>query len=283
MRLDNEKLEVLLARYREGEREVIADIRKEIDLFVYNFPRVCYRDDSDVCGDFYLYVFERIERLLEEWDPQRRVPFASWFVLQLRYLYKGFRLIRKKEEFESLPEDYACPGFDDEESSWEKFRERLSVMKEPGRLWILWFYLPEELSPEDMLKTQRITGKSYLELLDIQREMIKVRLEDINNIREISEKLAKLFEAITELKWQIRSHPDEAAEKLSHLMRLENQRERLQHRLERPNNELLRVFSRLFRSLRDAKVHLRFAESQLKLLFVKEKGGEDHVLSPVST
>jgi RNA polymerase sigma factor (sigma-70 family) len=62
--------------------------------YIYNFPRVVFGADSDRCGDFYEYIFRRLEKILEGYR-QTEAKFVTWFAVVLRNRYLNFLRERK--------------------------------------------------------------------------------------------------------------------------------------------------------------------------------------------
>lgn len=281
MSLDDQKIIPLLKRYLAGEKCVLESLHQEVAVFIYNFPRLVYKSDEDSCGDFYLYMRERLETILEQWNESLCSSFSLWFVTILRHRYLDFCRWRKLPE-PSLPieEDMSSPLFDDENSCWETLRKAMENLKPYDKLWIKWFYLPEELSPEDLSLTRSLTGKSYLELLDIQRDLITTKLKDIDNLRQISDQLSLLFDEIAQLKTLMQYPENKTQKNLQKLLKLETKRERLRKQILLTNRDLFRIFGRLFSSPREGKHRLALAETRLKYL-IHNPTGEPYVLSGI--
>ncbi len=273
MQLNDEKITRLFERYQQGDVSVLGLFRKEVEIFIYEFPRIAYHASSDDCGDFYLYMLERLESVWKQWNPVKTPSFSRWFLTILRYRYLDFLRWRDKPPpTEVLYEDELIAPIDDENNQWQAVREALSKLQDHDRLWLKWFYLPEELTPEEIRLTRTLTGHSYQTLLHIQQQMISEKLKDIDKIRKASEELNNLCENIANL---MQKPEEKNPQNIQKLMRLEVKRTRLMKTLYQ-NNPLLEIFSRLFGTPREAKNRLKLAESRLKYL-LHTAGGEQGV------
>ncbi|MFN3660933.1 MAG: hypothetical protein ACK4TN_06835, partial [Brevinematales bacterium] len=262
-------------------RCVIEYLEKEVSVFIYTFPRLVYRSDEDSCGDFYLYIKERLEPIWQQWDENLTPSFSLWFTAILRYRYQDFCRWRKiPEPHLPIEEDIPPPFFDDESSQWHTLRQTMENLKPHDKLWIKWFYLPEEISPEDLTLTRGLTGKSYLELLDIQRELITHKLKDIENLRQISMELSLLFDEIANLKHLLQQPKNKTPKNLQKLIKLETKRDRLRKQIFLADREPFRIFGRLFSSPREGKHRLALAETRLKYL-IHDPKGDPYVLSGI--
>ncbi|URA10675.1 sigma-70 RNA polymerase sigma factor region 4 domain-containing protein [Thermospira aquatica] len=282
MQLDDEKILCLFQRYQQGELSVLSLLRKEVEIFIYEFPRMAYHAGGDECGDFYLYMIERLESVWKQWDPEKTPQFSLWFSTILRYRYLDFLRWRDRPPpTDVLYEEECVAPVDDENNQWERLRVALVKLQDHDRLWIKWFYLPEELSPEEIKLTKSLTGHSYQTLLSLQQEMIVEKLKDIEKIRKTSEELGSLCEDIASLKALMQNPEEKNPQNIQKLMKLEVRRNRLMKTLSQNNTTLLRVFSKLFTSPREAKNRLKLAESRLKYLLhtPEREKGVSYVLS----
>ncbi|MCX7882695.1 MAG: hypothetical protein N2314_05690 [Brevinematales bacterium] len=279
MHLNEKNILPLIKKYHDGDNAALEALWKEVELFIYHFPRFAYRAPEDMCGDFYLFMREKLPALWKHWNPNLSSSFTLWFLTLLRYRYLDFCRERKSSvSYLPLEEDIPQPLFDDEHAQWETLRKALASLKPHDKLWITWFYLPEELSVEDIALTRTLTGKSYLELLDIQRELIAAKLHDIENLRKTTEHLSRLFEKISHLKFLLRQPEHQTPDNLQRLLKLETTRDRLRAQLTSTNRTLIRTFGKLFSSPREGKYRLLLAETRLKHA-LHHSQGESYVLS----
>jgi len=273
MTLNETTLVALLTRYQQGDRSVTTRLHQEVGVFVYYFPHLAYRADEDSCGEFYLYMKDRLETLWEQWDRERCDSFAPWFVTMLRYRYLDFcRLRHRPPPTVPLDDEIAYSPFDDETHRWDVLRRAMEHLQDHDKLWLKWFYLPEELSPDDITLTRSLTGKSYLELLDIQKSIIAAKLDEITHLADIGKQLSDLFDRITALKHRMKNPAEKTPENLRKLLSLEQSRERLRRSLESTNRTTLFAFNRLFASHEEGRQRLRLAERRLKYVLHSHQG-----------
>ena len=94
--LDSSSLKSRVLRFQktgEGLKTIMSDLSSEI----YRYPRGkpgCLEDD---CGDFYLFFYPRISRMLERFEDQGK-PFECYLNSVLRWQYNSF--LRRKNQIE---------------------------------------------------------------------------------------------------------------------------------------------------------------------------------------
>jgi RNA polymerase sigma factor (sigma-70 family) len=60
-----------------------------ISPYMYNFPRIVFASDPDCCGEFYEYMFVRLEKILKSYR-DTGAKFVTWFTVVLRNRYVNF-------------------------------------------------------------------------------------------------------------------------------------------------------------------------------------------------
>lgn len=64
-------------------------VPQKLHVMVYNYALIRHQQSSDVAGDFYLYVCEKLEGLLHRYDP-RRLPFYQYMAANLNFEFNHF-------------------------------------------------------------------------------------------------------------------------------------------------------------------------------------------------
>lgn len=98
MRIDEEKARTLAEQYRkERSTDLLEKIVSELSPAVYRYPALFFRRPPDDCGDFYLYLIPRLDRLILKYRPEL-ASFRTWFTLILKSQYLNWldHSIRKK-------------------------------------------------------------------------------------------------------------------------------------------------------------------------------------------
>ena len=148
--------------------EGLSRIRETLADMIYQFPAIGFEVyDHDVKGDFYLYVSDRLPKILESYVPRENARFKTFFYLVLRRQYLNFIKTRKQKIRETpLNEDLPCENREEEKA---KELEKISLLfasLPPKYRLILKLRCPDFLCPEDFLDLGREFGKKPSELLE---------------------------------------------------------------------------------------------------------------------
>ncbi len=65
------------------------EIRARLFLIIYDYPRISRRLDPDVCGDFLMYMMQRIEPIIERYRFES-IDFEGYFNVCLKWRLKSF-------------------------------------------------------------------------------------------------------------------------------------------------------------------------------------------------
>jgi DNA-directed RNA polymerase specialized sigma24 family protein len=91
-----ESLTEKVLRYQRT-RSGLADLMNELALRVYLYPRRRMGWDEDACGEFYLFCYSRLVRLLDRFRDQGK-PFESYLCSVLGWQLRNFARDRKRGE-----------------------------------------------------------------------------------------------------------------------------------------------------------------------------------------
>lgn len=284
MELNEKKLRSLFCQYgHEPGVGTLMLIRKEVEMYVYQYPRLCYRKGPDWCGDFYLYITDRLESIAESFPPDLPVKVKTWLNAVLANQHSHFTRSRGRAlRTECLDEDLAAdPTLTQEiESDVKPVAEGLRLMPEAERLSLQFYYLPETVTETDLLEACRVFDMPVSSLLQVLSDMTALRRRDAGRVRSIAEKLAVLNVRIGEEKdklHRMRQHPEIDQERVHALMlkvaRLEGRRSRLVHELSPRDAGALDIIARLYASKARAHSRLTAAKRRLKFEILRSRRG----------
>ncbi|HOJ49807.1 MAG TPA: hypothetical protein PKW55_03245 [Spirochaetota bacterium] len=97
--MDDKKIKSLIKEYKNKKRD-IKDILEIISDLIINFPKIGFSNfDEDLCSDFYLYVVERLPKIIENYNEKESATFKTFLFLVLRRHYLNFIKKFKRENF----------------------------------------------------------------------------------------------------------------------------------------------------------------------------------------
>ncbi len=114
-RIPDAKIKELIRNYKGGNEESYISIVKMLSLYTYNYPRIVFSSDLDVCGDFYEYILVRLKDILVAYK-ESEVRFVTWFTVVLRNSYLNFVREKKSKYLMKEPLDFLSFDFQTEKS-----------------------------------------------------------------------------------------------------------------------------------------------------------------------
>jgi len=283
MELHDKKIKTLIERFKSGKEDIhniLNDLRREVELYIYNFPRLAYKKGPDICSEFYLYVLERLGSIIENFPLNETIQFKTWFNAVLRNQLTNFFYYHQKDRklelsLEDYENDISVDVFEKEELDLKTLMKGLSSLNCMERLSLLFFYMPECLEAEDIKKASESFKMSIQEILAIQRSLIVAREKEIQRIREISDKIGKYSQTLARLKYKLYKGSGEDLkiknELLQKIARNEASRARLVRLMEAPDKAVFREFSALFRNALVTKRYLKTAKRKLRIILLTQK------------
>lgn len=291
MDLNDLKIKRIISEYDKTEyvkekKESIKLFRKEIELYIYNFPRLAYRRNRDFCSEFYLYVLDRLDSIIKNYPIDADIQFKTWFNYVLKNQFINYLRYNQKEESSSFVplENYETQlavevnhsGYED----YKRLHEGLGRLSEIDRLLIRFYYLPESLTPDDFHFATKQFGLSFRQVLTIQKNLIEAHLSETKRIRDLTSKISEISVSLTHLKYELHQQdvyldlPEKEDlriknELLLKIARLEEKKSKLIRRLEIPRKDVLEVFSHLFDNIRKARYRLNIAKNKLRFELLK--------------
>lgn len=84
-KIDDQKIKELIGHYQKTG-ESFSEIANLVAKYIYNFPQKRFSEGSETCSEFFLYFFERFDKLLMKYN-ERECRFTTWLVVVLRNHY----------------------------------------------------------------------------------------------------------------------------------------------------------------------------------------------------
>lgn len=280
MNLNEEKIRALLSEHRQNPDRwprIEPSLRAELELYVYRFPRLAYRQGPDLCSDFYLWVIERLEACVAQFPLERSLKFKTWWNAVLRNQFTHFMRWKRKSDrpafsLDLMEDEIAVEAFVPEEASFDELKDGLSALPEPDRLLLLFHHLPESLSAADLQAACAVFELPVSEVLAIRSELVRLYHERTQRTRELSEKLTIVSQQLSEMRIALHrlkglagvDLPARMHQLLAKIARQEALRARIARELSTPARETASVAAKLFRSAAQAKSRLDIAGRRLK-------------------
>ncbi len=152
MQVEDKEIKQWIVTFQETNQGFDKILEALADL-IYQFPAIAFEVyHHDIKGDFYLYVSERLEKILKSYQPLEKAKFKTFFYLTLRRHYFNF-IKARKPKIEEVPleeEILSAP----EEKQRVKELEKISLLfasLPPKYQLILKLRCPDFLAPEDFL------------------------------------------------------------------------------------------------------------------------------------
>ena len=84
-----------------NNNETYEKILSLISEFIYNFPRIKYYKDIDICSEFYLYTVNYLPDILIKFNIKGKATFQTWFAVVLVNIWRNFLKTAKNKEKEN--------------------------------------------------------------------------------------------------------------------------------------------------------------------------------------
>ena len=165
MGVDNDQ--VLLERYRQGDRDAFTELVIRYQRPIYNAAFWVVRNAEDA-NDIAQIVFLRVAERLDEYDP--RYKFFSW--IYRIAVNESLNLLRRSGREEALDEDVDLPGSESANPEWQLGEAQLAARIQ-GAL------LSMTTNDRMVLTLRHFSECSYQEIaqiLDLEEKTVKSRL-----------------------------------------------------------------------------------------------------------
>lgn len=282
MEIDDVKIRRIVERYRaekdDDRSAVIEEFRREIEVYIYNFPRLAFRKGPDCCADFYLYAVDRIESIVRNFPEDGGVKFKTWLNYVLRNQFVNYyRSVRREDSVVLPPEEFEerilaeFPAGEPEDH--EGLREGLACLPQADRDLIELYYLPERMQAAQVRRLSEISGMGIGEVLNVRRDIMAAHERETAKLRRTAADLGGIDKKLTGLKHRLYLGkdllPGEQNELLARVARMESRKLRLVRELQAPDHEAFQYFALLFRNAGKARYRLNSAKQKLKFEILK--------------
>lgn len=292
MELNDLRIRQLITCFREDPAEglsgALEGLKREIGLYIYSFPAMAYRKNRDVCSDFYLFVLERLDKVLASFPMDADVRFKTWFNYVLRNQFHNFSYYQNRNKIpcsslDGREEEFFVELFEEEELGFEDLKKCLGGIGEWDRTLIKFHYLPETLESAEIRQAAIMAKLPVSEVLEIQRELIQAQHEDTGKKRDLAAKIGRINIRLTEWKHRLADlrsgAPDlqngaelgELNRLVERIARAETARSRMLRVLKAPDRQVFKLFSRLFANGTAAGRRLDLARNKLRFEMIALK------------
>lgn len=83
MRIEEKVSNLILQFQKTSDKETLKQIIKGVSDMIYNYPLLVFHKGMDDCSDFYIYLIERLEKLIKKYNPALSA-FNTWFNIVLK-------------------------------------------------------------------------------------------------------------------------------------------------------------------------------------------------------
>ena len=195
---DDGRIKKLVANY-QSQGEGFEEIAGVLSDYIYSYPRLRFRQPEDVCGDFYLYFFERLEGVLKKYHEQECL-FSTWFAVVLRRQYLNWlewsaaRKERKTYYLEDMYhggeagvyEEFQNPFPDG--NNGELIREMIDSLPRKVKVAMKLYYF-DFFEGKDLPEIAGIFDQNLTVLIDKYENILRHSVEQYDRERELLEKL----------------------------------------------------------------------------------------------
>ncbi len=283
MQLHDRKIKSIIREWQQQEKDpefILSHFKKEVELYIYNFPRLAYKKDLDECSEFYLYVLDQLESIINNYPLEADIQFKTWFNYVLRNKFLDYYHKNKKNKVAPLSlddyeEELTAQTFTDEQCDFAGLKQGLNALGPHDRLLIKLYYLPESIDQEDLKSCVQLFQIPLHEILDIRKDLIDCHLQELDRIRELSQKLSSINEQLQDKKYRLyQSAGLDSSEQNTYLIqisRLESSRYRLLQKIYAPHKKTMNSFMRLFSNVNKARYRLSMAQKKLRFELLRKK------------
>jgi RNA polymerase sigma factor (sigma-70 family) len=82
------------------DNDIYYEILDNISQFIYNFPRIKYHKNKDICSDFYVYTLDYLYEILMKFDIKGKASFQTWFSVVLFNLWRNYINTKKNRDYD---------------------------------------------------------------------------------------------------------------------------------------------------------------------------------------
>lgn len=94
-----EKIQDLYTKYKEtDDPKIKRSCIEKLHQHIYVYPIRRFQADSELASDFYMHMYDKIERLYDEFDPSYNIRFYIFLSVKLRAHFLNFIQQKKKKD-----------------------------------------------------------------------------------------------------------------------------------------------------------------------------------------
>lgn len=277
MDIDSTKIKALIALYREtNAEEEFQNIVKELDVYIYYFPKWNYKCCADLCSEYYLFVQSQMKNIIQSYPLDSQVQFKTWFNHVLLNKYHDFC----KQGAVDAETELLFENVEAQDSHDADFSQKLKLATdnlEPYEACLLKFYYnPMQVTSDDLTILEEHTSCMMVQLINIYKELLtfnelrcQYRERQESYIDKINIKIAH-FENI--IKKNKRNDAERHCQLLSKIERLNNRKSKIIKQIQRSEKNMFKIFVKLFPNYDAAYRMLKYLKSKIRYIMLKARG-----------
>jgi len=210
-KIPDDRIKKAIRDYRNGKINAYGQVVDLVSPYIYNFPRIVFNQEADICGDFYQYIIADLKSILDGYRISD-VKFVTWFTVVLRNRYISFIRKSKKQQQGNQPLVYldddsgGVPLYvkipdrrrygEVESNRYDEMIERIVSNLKPGLRVFFHFYYIESLRPDDVVFLSIHLEKSPYEIIHMLgslRDSLDEKYRIKNNLYK---RISRIYEKI---------------------------------------------------------------------------------------
>ena len=222
--MDRGKIVNLIREYQCGDTSLKSEIISELSFYIRNFPRMAYRErDEDILSDFYLFFYNRLERVLRNFDFEK---FSFWSYLSKCLVNTWYDFVgqNKKIIYNKLPTNLSSE-VNLLSDSTEREPHVNKIFEEEKNLTyqlVLKLYFFDYFQEKDLILLVNVSKKSFGECLNFLNKLMDEILEKRKRINCIEAKINRLHGEILSYQKSKKGENDWGEDKQKKLDEIQN-------------------------------------------------------------
>ncbi|GMT50147.1 MAG: hypothetical protein IEMM0008_1686 [bacterium] len=221
-KINDAQIKELITKYQQN-KDFLEEIIAVLSEYIYNYPKIIHQQREDVCGDFYLYFFEKLPQTLLKYNVED-CNFTTWLsvVLLRQYLNwvkknerKSVKSILYLEDFVSRGENQLSQEFKSSLDQEVRDREILDVLnslpKKVGVVMKLHYF--DFFEGKDLKDISEIFDKSLSDLIEGYDKILIHVFEQHEKENELMDKLNSVYSQVIYYKEKLKHLGNENKEK----------------------------------------------------------------------
>jgi len=169
--MEDQKIKEIIRKYKE-EKIDFKTVLENLSDFIVNFPKIGFSVfDEDICSDYYVYVLDRLPKIIKDYNENENATFKTFFYLVLRRQYLNFikQYNKNQDKKEYINENLCYEDLTNIKITTKEVINILSKLDNKSRLLIK-LRFPQFLVSEDFFELSKEFKKEptfFLERLEI--------------------------------------------------------------------------------------------------------------------